>query len=74
MSCDSRIREPCKVSEVFPGVCLVGRSASALGTLLGFNTHLSGHNQALLQDLCRSQPGYLYRSAGLVIRFVYTSK
>src|ERR1039458_4719978 len=40
MRCNSRICEPCKVSEVLAGACLVGRPASAFGTLLGFNTHL----------------------------------
>src|ERR1035437_10009924 len=48
MSCNSRICEPCKVSEVLAGACLVGRPASALGALLGFNTHLDGPQRRLL--------------------------
>lgn len=48
MSCDSRVREPCKVSEVFAGARRVGRPASVLGALLGFDTHLSGHSEEFL--------------------------
>src|ERR1017187_9452890 len=40
MSCNSRICEPCKVSEILAGACLVGRPAAAVSALLGFNTHL----------------------------------
>ena len=42
MSCESGMHEPGKVSEVLAGTCLVGRPASALVALLGFNTHLGG--------------------------------
>src|ERR1017187_1341106 len=48
MSCDSRMRETCKVSEVLAGACLAGRLASALGALFGLNTHLSGPSRSVI--------------------------
>src|SRR5450759_631000 len=82
MSCNSRICEPCKVSEVLAGACLVGRPASALGALLGFNTHLDGpHRRLSDHELVWSalpllfSPGSSLRMGGpgLVLTFDYGS-
>ena len=45
------MREPFKVSEVLAGSWLVGRPASALGILLGFDTHVAKPDEhALVSD------------------------
>jgi hypothetical protein len=43
--------EPRIVSEILAGAALAGRRTSALGALLGLNTHLIGHSGALLKCL-----------------------
>src|SRR6266849_8947979 len=42
------MRETCEVSEVLAGVFLVRRPQSALGVLLGLNTHLSGSSRRVI--------------------------
>src|ERR1017187_8198887 len=79
MSYNSRICEPCKVSEVLAGACLVGRPASALGALLGFNTHLDGPQRkaivvSLKSPLARSQSGRLTGQLVWLIRLLYMPK